>query len=217
MPLLSDIEFGALAVYSPRNGEKRSQLSRDICMAVKQDRFLTLGGESVRMIPRLVQRLREKIEGTDLEAFFVDGPLLVPAPRSSPVKPDSLYPTKIICRELRKGGFGSEMRELLHRSYAVRKAATAAPGERPTAKDHYDSLRVDRELITQHSILVVDDVVTTGSMLLGAVSRLKEAYPRATVRAFGMIRTISDGPIERIYELCTGEITLRAGRCRRCP
>lgn len=60
--------------------------------------------------------------------------MLVPAPRSSPTVENGLYPTKVVCEELRKGGFGSEVRILLERVKAVRKAATAAPGERPTAQ-----------------------------------------------------------------------------------
>lgn len=217
MPLLSDISYGSLAVYSPRDPARKSILSRELCKAVKQDQFLRLGGQNVRVIPRMVQRLGEKIEGSALEDFFDDDPVLVPAPRSSPVKPDSLYPTRIICEELVDKGFGGEVRMLLHRTHAVRKAATAPPGERPTARDHYESIRVERELVTASTIIVVDDVITSGSMLIASVSLLKEAYPRATVRAFGLIRTQSDGEITEIYQLTTGEVSLRAGRCRRQP
>jgi predicted amidophosphoribosyltransferase len=217
MPLLSDIRFGSLAVYSPRDNGRYSVVSRNLCHAVKQDQFLTLGGQHVRAISRMVQRLGEKIAGSALEPYFSDGPVLVPAPRSSPVKPDSLYPARLICEELAGNGFGSEVRVLLHRTHAVRKAATAGPGERPTARNHYDSLRVDRELLTPGSIMVVDDVITTGSMLIACVSRLKEIYPRAAVRAFGLIRTQSSGEVTAIYDLAEGEIILRSGRCQRNP
>ena len=217
MPLLSDIEFGALAVYSPRDPGPTSLLSRNVCIAVKQDGYLTIGGQRVRVIPRMVTRLRERIEGTGLQAFFAGQPILVPAPRSSLIKADSLYPAKVICDELRRQEFGSEVRVLLERTTAVRKAATAPAGERPTAQEHFDSLRVAPELARPASILVVDDVITSGTMLLASVSRLKEVFPQTQVRAFALIRTMSQGPIEQIYELCTGTIARRGERCVRVP
>lgn len=217
MPLLSEITFGALAVYSPRGREARSLLSQRICAAVKQDSFVSLGGVDVRIIPRLVSRLGEKIRGSELEDLFADKPVLVPAPRSSPMRPDSLFPTKVICDELASAGFGSEVRTLLRRTYAVRKAATAPSGERPTARNHYDSLAAERELVASRSILVVDDVITSGSMLIASVSRLREVYPRARIQAFGLIRTMSNSEIRNIYELCAGMVTLRDGRSTRSP
>jgi hypothetical protein len=217
MPLLSDIEFGALAVYSPRDSAPAALFSRNVCVAVKRDGYLTVGGQSVRVFPRLVTRLGEKIEGTGLQAFFAGQPILVPAPRSSLIKADSLYPAKVICDELRRQGFGSEVRVLLERTKAVRKAATAPAGERPTVQEHFDSLRVSPELARPVSILVVDDVITSGTMLLAAVSRVKEVFPLAQVRAFALIRTMSQGPIEQIYELCTGTIARRGERCARVP
>lgn len=40
-------------------------------------------------------------------------------------------------------------------------------------------------------ILLVDDVITRGATLLGAANRLAEAYPKAHIRAFAAMRTIS--------------------------
>ena len=217
MPLLSEIRFGALAVYSPRDQAPLSLRSRDLCTAVKQDQYLTTGDQNVRVIPRMVTRLREKIAGTELLDFFANEPVLVPAPRSSLVKADSLYPAKVICDELLRQGFGAEVRVLLKRTRAVRKAATAPPGERPSVQDHYDSLAVVPELAQPNSILVVDDVITSGSMLLASVSRLSEAFPRARVRAFALIRTMSQGEIERIYQLCSGSVSRIGDRCIRAP
>ena len=217
MPLLSEIEFGALAVYSPRDPAQRSVLSRNLCNAVKQHGSLLLGGKNVRAIPRMVGRLREKIAGTDLESLFADDPLLVPAPRSSLIKENSLYPAKVICEELVSQGFGSDTRVLLERCHAVRKAATAPPGERPTVTVHYESLRVVPELEPPESVLVVDDVITSGSMLMASVSRLKDEYPKAQVRAFALIRTMSQGAIEGIYQLCIGAVTRHGDWCSRVP
>lgn len=217
MPLLSEVRFGALAVYSPRGQLHRSPLSKRLCLAVKEDRTLVLDGRRVRVIPRMVWRMTQKIGGSPLEEMFADRPVLVPAPRSSPLKSNSLYPAEIICRELLNAGFGSEGATLLERTHAVTKAATAASADRPTPHNHYDSLAVRRELRRPPSILVVDDVVTSGGMLLACVSRLKEEFPDAEIAGFALIRTMSDREIENIYEPCVGTIRLRGTRSRREP
>ena len=66
-------------------------------------------------------------------------------------------------------------------------------------------------------MLVVDDVVTSGSMLLASVSKLKESYPNADIRAFALIHTMSGLEIEHMKDPCVGSITLRGERSGRNP
>ncbi len=40
-------------------------------------------------------------------------------------------------------------------------------------------------------ILLVDDIITRGATLLGAANRLAEVFPKARIRAFGAMTTIS--------------------------
>ena len=41
-------------------------------------------------------------------------------------------------------------------------------------------------------IILVDDVITRGATTLGAVNKLKDAFPNATIRVFAVMRTISN-------------------------
>ncbi len=218
MPFLPEIQFGAYLVYSPQGTSQVSKRSKDICSLVKQDGLGQMGSppKMVRMIPYLVKRLSGKIAGTPLADFFADQPVLVPAPRSSPVKPDSLYPTRLICDQLVANGLGLETRTLLERVTAVPKAAFSRPADRPTLQAHYDSLRVT-ELLEPRSIVLVDDVVTKGTMLLASATRLQEAMPRTRIRVFALIRTMSHVEIERIEEICEGKIEQRGERGVRVP
>src|SRR6266487_4662084 len=68
---------------------------------------------------------------------------------------------------------------------AVPKAAYAAGSDRPTPQQHLETMGVQGVLgLNPTEILVVDDVVTKGAMLLACVSLLQDAFPNATVRGF---------------------------------
>lgn len=73
---------------------------------------------------------------------------------------------------------------------AARKSATAAPGARPTVSRHYESFIVERSSIPPQSIVLIDDVVSKGRSLLAAASRVHEAFPRAQIRVFALVRTM---------------------------
>lgn len=219
MPSLPEIPFGSFLVYGPQGTSPVSRRSKDICSLVKQDGLGQVGNppKLVRMIPFLVRRLSGKVPGSVLADWFGDQAVLVPAPRSSPVKPDSLYPTRLICEQLVANGLGQETRMLLERVTAVPKAAFSRPADRPTFQAHYDSLRVTDELLKPRSIVIVDDVVTQGTMLLASATRLHEAFPQARLRVFGLIRTMSQQEIVQIEDICTGKIQPRGERAVRTP
>jgi hypothetical protein len=219
MPLLSEIRFSSFLIYSPSGKSAKSISAKNVCYAVKQDLTLNAGNppQPVKAIPFLAQHLRRKIEGSPLAEVFQRRPVLVPAPRSSPLKPDSLSPTRLICQNLVAQGLGAEVRELLRRTEAVPKAAFQKPADRPTVSRHYASLEVTEALAAPDSIVVVDDVITSGGMLLACVSRLRESFPQAEISAFALIRTMSGEEIEQIVTPCVGTIRLNGDRGRRSP
>jgi hypothetical protein len=95
---------------------------------------------------------------------------------------------------------------ILARVSAVRKSAISAPGERPTVHQHYDSFAVQIVAPAPIHIVLIDDVVTAGSTLLAAASRIAEAYPEASVRAFALIRTMSGVEVDQVIAPATGTI-----------
>ena len=115
------------------------------------------------------------------------------------MKPGTLWVPKNIVRAMVQHRLGQEL-DCLSRCKSLQKSAFSLPEARPLPANHFETLRVERGLIVPHEILLVDDVVTSGSTFLGAANRLLEAFPEARVRAFAMIRTISDPEEFRAFE-----------------
>ncbi|MCX6648859.1 MAG: phosphoribosyltransferase [Candidatus Bathyarchaeota archaeon] len=107
-------------------------------------------------------------------------------------------------------GLGSEVAPCLVRSRPVIKSATSHPSLRPTPEAHYESLAVQRRLSEPRNILLIDDIITRGSTLMGSANRLADAYPQANIRAFAAMRTISSpADFKNFYDPCIGTIELR--------
>jgi len=106
----------------------------------------------------------------------------------------------------------------LRRVRAVRKSATAAPGERPTVKLHYESFCIERPAIAPERIVLIDDVITKGRTLLAAATRVHEAFPCAQIRAFALVRTMGLIPgVQQLLDPCKGEIRWKSGDAHRTP
>jgi len=105
----------------------------------------------------------------------------------------ALVPQRI-ATALARRGVGSQVDSCLVRVMAVRKAASSRASYRPKPKEHFASLRDQRRISgpPPKEILLVDDIITRGSTLLGAANRLAEAFPGTRIRAFGAMTTISD-------------------------
>lgn len=74
----------------------------------------------------------------------------------------------------------------------IRKAALSHSPDRPTALEHFETMRVVQTISRPEEIILVDDVVTQSATLLGAANRLAHSYPDARIRAFVAMRTQSD-------------------------
>jgi predicted amidophosphoribosyltransferase len=108
-----------------------------------------------------------------------------------------------------KNGLGKEVVPCLSRIKSVPKAATSLPKDRPKAIDHYRSMSVQKLLKKPSKILLIDDIITRGSTLLGSANRLSEIYPTTPIFAFAAIRTISNPhEFNKIYNPSTGTISL---------
>jgi hypothetical protein len=206
--LLSSVTFGAFLAYSPRGSSNVSIESRSVCYGVKN------GNEA------LLRRIVDKMVAGPIPFGFL-GPevALVPCPRSAPLVANALWPAALIARALVERGLGKEVRAVLTRTLAVPKSSFQARGQRASASTHFDTLAAERTLLPSPTLMVVvDDVVTKGSMLLAAVSRVKEAYPLAEVAAFALVRTLGLQPeIESIVDPCLGTIRLVGDEGDRVP
>src|SRR5437867_12301165 len=92
-------------------------------------------------------------------SFFQKNTVLVPVPSSSLMQPNSLWVPNRIASALVKRGLGREVVPCLVRKTPVRKAAFSKPSERPTPKEHLESI-ADQGRISEtfpDQILLGDD------------------------------------------------------------
>lgn len=205
---LSEAPFGAFSCYSPSGTSNTSVRSRKICGSIKNGNELV-----IRSAFRYFDERRAGIEV--LDEFLNGSVTLVPVPRSAPLVEGALWPSNIIADLLHEHGLGGSVLPCIKRIHEVRKSAFQAPGNRPTVKEHYDSMEVDGGLFQPAQITLVDDVITKGSTQLACAMRLREAFPEATIRAFAMARTKGFGDIDAIVVPYAGRIYLDGPRANR--
>lgn len=163
------------------------------------------------------RRLRERAEPFTSEFFGEDAPL-VPIPRSGLLRAGDLWPAFEIAQRLHQEGFGRNVLPCLRRRLAVPKAATSSREERPKARAHFESVELEAPLSLPAKVTLIDDVVTRGAQLFGAAWKIWSVRPDVEVRAFAVIRTISDqNDFAALAAPCTGQIEWREEECRRRP
>src|SRR5256886_6149203 len=120
----------------------------------------------------------------DIASMLGSTAVLVPVPKSSLFKEGSLWVPEQIADSFVRSGLGGRSARLLTRTRAIAKAATSlsSGGPRPTALEHLQTLAVQTELRSVEEIVLIDDVVTTGSTLLGCANKLLESYQALTLR-----------------------------------
>ena len=208
--MLSELEFGALLVYSPRGNEDASRRSKDITLGIKADR--------AGLLAELADLLAERIVGSELEGILGPEVVLVPVPKSAPLYPGALWPARRIADELVQRQLGREVLACLERVRAVRESALQPRGGRPSPLDHASSMTATRQLVIPEQITLVDDVVTKGATLLAGASLVRQAFPEAIVRGFALVRTMGLTPeIGEILAPCRGVIREAYGEAVREP
>ena len=163
-----------------------------VMLAIKQDPF---GGDPpILMSERIAKAVQENMSSLPFANFFQPETVLVPVPKSSLMLKDTLWVPLRIATALVRRGLGSKVDPCLVRDTAIRKAAWSKASDRPKPKEHFATLSVQRRISGPplKEILLVDDIITRGSTLLGAANRLADAFPDARIRAFGAMATISD-------------------------
>ncbi|MCJ7589516.1 MAG: phosphoribosyltransferase [Candidatus Aminicenantes bacterium] len=214
--LLSELKFASFLAYTPRPINVEQEKSKSITDALKND---NMRGEPPQPTSRyLVSVLADKIAETHFQYFFGSEVILVPMPRSTLLLKDMLWVPHRIASALIEYGLGHQVATCLERIKAIPKSASSAPKDRPKAQTHYDSLKVNNCLFPFNRILIVDDVITRGASMIGAASVLSEAFPKAQISGFAMIRTISNtSEFIKIVNPCEGKIILKGDQTYRTP
>jgi hypothetical protein len=192
-------------------------MSQRVTRAIKNDGFLN----SKNVIDSAVTRIAGHFGKYEfLKDCFSGAAWLIPMPRSSPQKvKDSLWPAMRICASLLKENIGVRIVPCLKRTKAVPKASTAGPGQRPTPTSHFRSIELDVTLFNRDPayVTVVDDVITMGSSFIGVLPHLHSAFPKAKIRCFAVVRTVSTGDVDSVLAPVKGIITYENGHLSRHP
>lgn len=211
---LSEIEFGSLLAYSPRGNSTLQCRSRTVMRALKNDEYLNLGNDQILMSDYVAEGIQNNMRKLPFADYFDTKPVLVPIPNSSLNKRGTLWVPQRIATALVRHGLGSRVAECLKRVTPLRRSATSLAADRPKAEEHSDSIEVTKMLDEPREFLLVDDVVTRGATLLGAASKLADAFPNVQIRAFVAMRTISKPEILLELMLHAKEQSLLLGRTR---
>ena len=209
--MIQAVAYASCYVYSPTG-------SGAVCERSRLLRALLKAADAGFMLKYAVRVRQQATDSPLLADFFGATDVLVPVPGSAPSLTGRSWVAKRLAVALVNEGLGGAAWPGLRRVRAVRKSATAAPGERPTVNLHYESFFVDRPAVSPERIVLIDDVVTKGRTLLAAATRVHEAFPCAQIRAFALVRTMGlVADIQQLLDPCKGEIRWRSGDAHRCP
>ena len=179
----SEVRFGAFFAYAPKGTSEASQRGLRVRDLVKK--------AHTEFLQRAATRIAAHHEH-ELASIFTADTTLVPAPRSTPIKEGWLWPGDRIAQALLAGGLGADVEHLLERTRAVPKAAfSAGAGDRPTIKTHMDTLAVRTSLYIPMRVVIVDDVITRGTMSYACAELLRKEFPEIDVAVFALLRTMS--------------------------
>ena len=221
------LAFGSFLVYAPRPKTAAERAAkRHILGPYKRDGLVRTSRGILPATEYLALRLAEEIKAGNapqLASFFSSDAALTPIPRhvssarDNRRSEDLAWPPFGLAQALARHGFGNSVHRLLVREHPLRKSAGAA--NRPSPHEHYESFVVSaqRSLRPPSRITLIDDVITRGSTLLGAAWRLLDTFPKAKIKAFAGVRTMSQGFGSEIVQPVAGTITLDGNRPTRSP
>ena len=213
--LLSELEFGSYLAYSPRGKSDIAKRSKNILINLKSEKNI---GNPPRFMSQFVaEKIKGSIDQMPFANFFNSNVSLVPIPKTSLMQANTLWVPEKIARALSTQGFG-DFYPCLKRTMPLKKAAYSDSSNRPKPIDHYNSIECQPLVHRPKEVVLIDDVVTRGSTLLGCASRLREVFSEVSIRGFAVIRTISNtDEFTKIEDPCVGRITLRNNNAFRKP
>jgi predicted amidophosphoribosyltransferase len=204
--------FASCYVYSPVGTGRISQHSRLLRSLLK--------AANPRFIEKYAVRVHQQVDSGSmaLRGYFGDDDILVPVPGSEAGGINRAWGAAHLADALVSEGLGRAAWRGLKRNSRVPKSAYALSGARPSLGRHYDSFALATPLCEPHSIVLIDDIVTKGRTLLAAAVRLHEAFPRAHIKAFALVRTMGlVSEVNCLLDPCRGEIRWRHGDAMRRP
>jgi predicted amidophosphoribosyltransferase len=205
------LQFAACYAYSPKGDSEVSERSRQLCARVKNG--------STKWLRSYVASIHQQVTRKRQFCSFLTGhTLLVPIPNNPSSAQTSVWVARRLALTLQEAGLAEDVWTGLRRVSSVDRSSSAWMWERPTVQQHYRSFAVIPSPRPPTDIVLVDDVITKGRTLVAAAIRLHEAFPKADIRAFALVRTmglILD--VERLFDPCEGVIRWNGNDAYRDP
>jgi predicted amidophosphoribosyltransferase len=177
------------------------------------------GSLSIEPSKHVAQTLRKNI--SQWSVFHGDA-VLVPVPRSAPIREGDLWPSYEIAKAMQDLRLG-RVSTLLERIERVNPSSRSRSEDRPSPFKHSQTIRLQRNLPPNvKSVILVDDIVTRGHTFMGCAWKIEEAYPDVSIHAFAAVRAVSNPyGFKAFYDpvVESGTITYRSGigDCLRRP
>lgn len=209
-PSLERLTCLSWLIYATKSEDEQARRIKNLILQVKTDRIDPQTG--VPVVQLVVRRAVERL-GIEFLSGFEGDPVLVPVPRSGLTKPRTVWPAQRVCEELVRAGLGVDTLPLIRRTTAVDKSAGAA--SRPPLATHAESLAVQPNLRPPSRVILVDDVVTSGTTMFACAAKLAATYPGVPVNGFALARVLSAGDPGEVFHPLIETIVQDGARCRR--
>lgn len=213
----SELQFGSLLAYCPRGTSREHLESQQWMRYLKGDQYLpAFASTAARFI---AARMRARLTETPFASWFGSATILVPIPRSAPAREHGLWIPHRVSQAFVVEGLANSVLTCLLRTRAVPKSSWTPAALRPKFGEHFESLSCTAEMQFEQDLLLVDNIVTRGATLLAAAERLRTAIPSARIRAFSVMRTVSEPEdFVSLFAPTLGVIRLaESGECFRSP
>ena len=107
---ISEIEFGSLLTYTPRGNSEKAKGAKTAMINLKNDNVLHSG---VLTSEYIVQEMKKQINTLPFADYFNSNTILIPTPKSSLIKPNTLRVPQRITSAMINNGLGKSSEECL--------------------------------------------------------------------------------------------------------
>lgn len=175
--------------------------------SIKSRRLVSaLKGGKTQVISQIPPFINSKLPSNVIEEFLSKERVLVPVPRSTPIKTDALFPSLEICKVFHQSGWGHSINQLVKRNTTIRTSHLQTGADnRPSVEEHVNTLIVESIIPETGKITLIDDVITLGRTGMACYNKLKDVFPNLDIKFVSVLKTRNITP-QTFYSSTKGSI-----------